>query len=329
MAGDSAGGLAADSAGGLVWAFCYAPGQRPQPAKQLGRVAEGWSWAHFDLVDAQAVPLIRASAELSDFAKEILTGTDEQLRLVAEQDVIAGVLPGFARNPGRSLELVSWRFALQQDLLVTARRAPVRSMVVAWQRACNGHTPDTPLELIGEAVASFAQDMRQHVGTLAGQLNTVEDALLSQGEQDLGPLAPAIGRVRRDATKLKRALDPVMRLMDDDIDELPAWAAGWSHDTAHRLTHAAMDDLQAVQERARSLQDELTARQAEETNRRLYIVSLVTTLILPATFVTGFFGMNTGGMFMASSPMGTLVGAGLCLTSLVGTWLLLRWRRLL
>jgi hypothetical protein len=133
--------------------------------------------------------------------------------------------------------------------------------------------------------------------------------------------------VRRDATKLKRALEPVMRLMDRVIDGLPAWATGWSHDPAHRLTHAAMNDLQAVQERARSLQDAITARQPEETDRRLYIVSLVTTLFLSATFATGLFGMNTGGMVIASSPMGTLVGAGLCLTSPAGTWLLLQWRR--
>jgi zinc transporter len=281
-------------------------------------------------VDAQAHPTILACPGLSDFAKEILTGSDDQLQLLVEDHVIAGVLPGFARRADDLQELVSWRFALQKDMLVTGRRAPVRSLMNAWRRACDGHAPESPQELIDEAMASFAQDMRQKVAGLAVELNAIEDVLLSpHRDPDLGPLGPAIGRVRREATKLKRSLDPVMRLLDDDLDDLPEWAVDWSHDTAQRLAHAAMDDLHAAQERSRALQDELTARQAEETNRRLYIVSIVTTLIMPATFVTGFFGMNTGGMFMAASPAGTIVGGLLCAMSLGGTWGLLRWKRLL
>ena len=50
----------------------------------------------------------------------------------------------------------------------------------------------------------------------------------------------------------------------------------------------ALDDITALSDRARSLQDELTTRLTEETNRRLYIVSVVTALFMPATFVTGF-----------------------------------------
>ena len=50
----------------------------------------------------------------------------------------------------------------------------------------------------------------------------------------------------------------------------------------------ALDDITALSDRGRSLQDELTTRLTEETDRRLYIVSVVTALFMPATFVTGF-----------------------------------------
>ena len=89
------------------------------------------------------------------------------------------------------------------------------------------------------------------------------------------------------------------------------------------------DDLLALQDRARSLQDELTSNQAEETNHRLYIVSVGTTLMLPATFVTGFFGMNTGGMFLTDGSWGTVEAGGLCFAIMLGTWVLLKFTRLL
>ena len=315
---------------GMVWAFHYPPNAAPEPLTGLERQREGWVWGHFDLVHPQSVPVIDACADLPRFAKDVLTGHDEALRLVSEGDVIAGILPGFLRGEGEDQELVYWRFALQPDMLVTSRRAPVRSLTASWQAALSGHAPGAPQVLVDEAVSSFAQDMRRKVATLARELDPVEDALLSYRRERIpGRLGATIGRVRRDATRLKRALDPVVRLMDDDVDELPQWAVGWTHDTAHRQTHAAMDDLHALQDRARSLQDELTAKQADETNRRLYIVSVVTTLVMPATFLTGFFGMNTGGMFMNQFPHGTLVATGLCVLVLAATWLAMRWRKLL
>jgi Mg2+ and Co2+ transporter CorA len=99
----------------------------------------------------------------------------------------------------------------------------------------------------------------------------------------------------------------------------------------HRLLHGALDDNAAMHDRTRSLQDELTTRLAEEANRRLYLVSVVTTVLLPATFVTGFFGMNTGGMLWSGDevPHGTALAAVLCAAAALATLLWLYWKRML
>ena len=66
------------------------------------------------------------------------------------------------------------------------------------------------------------------------------------------------------------------------------WTGFSQHDAEqHRLLHSALDDIGALQDRIHSLQQELTTRLAEETNGRLCLVSVVTTVPLPATFVTG------------------------------------------
>ena len=58
---------------------------------------------------------------------------------------------------------------------------------------------------------------------------------------------------------------------------------------------------------------------------------MVTTVLLPATFVTGFFGMNTGGLLWGGDdvPHGTVFAMLLCAAAVVSTLLVLRWRRLL
>jgi zinc transporter len=50
----------------------------------------------------------------------------------------------------------------------------------------------------------------------------------------------------------------------------------------------------------------------------------MTGLMLPATFVTGLFGMNTGGFPWHDSPHGTLWATVLAFGAAAATYLLLR-----
>jgi len=248
--------------------------------------------------------------------------------MLADGDTVAGVLPALGSDIDR---LIGWHFALLPNRLVTGRREAAGALRAALTAAEAGHAMRSPSELIASALGHFAQDVRRRVAELSSKLDELEDQLLdAQSGADLSTLGPALGTVRRAAGRLRRPLAPVARLLEDDLDDLPAWIEQCAaHDAALRQTLAAVDDLNALQERARVLQDELAARQAEETNRRLYIVSIVTTLIMPATLVTGFFGMNTGGMYLNEWPLGTHLALGVCFVALVITWLLLRWKKLI
>src|SRR6516162_11940484 len=106
---------------------------------------------------------------------------------------------------------------------------------------------------------------------------------LLEQDAELNDLAGRLGSVRREATRLHRVLVPVARIFDDEEEEWPVWTNFAEQDGAFRLLHSALDDIAALQDRARSLQDELTTQLAEETNRRLYLVSVVATVLLPAT----------------------------------------------
>ncbi len=72
------------------------------------------------------------------------------------------------------------------------------------------------------------------------------------------------------------------------------------------LAKAAMDKLD-------NLYDFYRAKVDERMNRNVYYLTLLSGIFLPLTLVTGFFGMNTGGLPYGDDPYGTWKVVGISL----------------
>jgi len=308
---------------GLVWETTFAEADA-NPA---------WSWRHLDLVNPSARHDVETDVHWSPMVRRVVAGTDETPRVVVDDEVLAGVLPSFARTGDYDeFTVTHWHFAASRTRLLTTRRHPARSLAATHHASTTARPPPTcPMSVIMLAITDFSRAARLRTGALDDELDAVETALLSYRDRGVTTtLARRIGHVRREAVDVRRALAPVARMMTDGVDEWPEWAVVDEHDSTVAAVMGVLDDIAALSERARSLQDELTSRLTDETNRRLYIVSVVTTLMMPATFVTGFFGMNTGGFVWGEAVANGTLYAGLtCLLAVLAMLGLLKWTRLL
>ena len=84
-----------------------------------------------------------------------------------------------------------------------------------------------------------------------------------------------------------------------------------------------------VQERPRLLQEQLAGRVSEATNRNLFLLSIVTTTLLPITLITGVFGMNVGGLPWLSDSGGFWWVVLLMIAAAVTVLMILRRRSVL
>jgi zinc transporter len=81
-------------------------------------------------------------------------------------------------------------------------------------------------------------------------------------------------------------------------------------------------------ERIKLLQEEVASRVAEQSNRLLLLLSVVTVLGLPFTVVSGLFGMNVGGIPFNEEKHGFWIVVGLVAAfTATAIWLMFRWRR--
>ena len=93
------------------------------------------------------------------------------------------------------------------------------------------------------------------------------------------------------------------------VQRLAARLPPWLDDSARFELRGAVeqleglaDELRLLDDRAVMLEGEIAGRLAEATNRNLYVLSIITTLFLPMTLVTGIFGMNVAGLPGTQDP---------------------------
>jgi Mg2+ and Co2+ transporter CorA len=106
------------------------------------------------------------------------------------------------------------------------------------------------------------------------------------------------------------------------IDQLRAEEELQNLQQAAEKFSTAISDTAALVERVKQLQEELAAFVNEQTNRTLFVLTVVTVLALPINLVAGLFGMNVGGIPLAQHPYGffLVVGPLLVLTAFLAYW---------
>jgi len=136
-----------------------------------------------------------------------------------------------------------------------------------------------------------------------------------------------LGRLRRTCVRLHRQLTGLRvlfhRLDQKNTDHLSPGLRIHAGKLAQRLD--GLDhDIVELRERSRLLEEELRFKNEEESNRHLHTLSIVTSLLLPPTLITGIFGMNTKGLPLTDVESGFLWAALLMASSVGAAYLFMR-----
>ncbi len=279
-------------------------------------------WLHFNLADKRAQHWLQACSQLPALARDVLLASDSRMRLEKAGDGLVGVIADVHHDFHVEPDQVGvLRLYFDDRFLISARRHPLRAVDKLRHAANGGLQVDKPISL----VVHFFHHLTETMGTLTEELGEtidgIEDALLAGRLEDH---ESELGRTRRLVARLRRNMVPQRHTLARMLERLPGWIG---EKDAILLRHAVENldslghDLDLVQERARLLQDEFNTLLTASTNRNLYMLSIVTTIFLPITLITGIFGMNTGGLPGNQDPEGffwvmVLMGATL-MTSLI------------
>lgn len=313
---------------GLLWGFrIHADGTAdPLAAEQpISNRHDGWLWLHFDLSNLRAIEWIR-QADLSPAAIANMASRDRHQEIHAEAASIYGVLADHVRRiDGVGEELAHLRFAMTERLLVSGRHHALAAVEAARGTLQGGGRRLTHVGALLELIVEHVADAIDRVADdLASDLDHIEDCLARRVDEFE---RQKLTGVRRNTVRLHRQLAGMRtvfhRLERQETPDMPAPLRFAAAKLAQRLDSLDHDILE-MRERGHRLQEEVSALVAEETNRHLYVLSILTTLFLPPTLVTGIFGMNTKGLPLTDVETGFLWAMGLLLASSLAVFLIMR-----
>ncbi|MGJ0391327.1 MAG: CorA family divalent cation transporter [Methylocystis sp.] len=309
---------------GCLWIIRFDARGRAEPGaaedlENLGKPREGFVWLHLDLTDVRVRPLIGRIPALSESAREALRDPVDHQYLEYSEGFVSGALLDHERTlAGPASRTDFLRFAIGENFLVTSRRRPMNCVEAVRNAIGRGAQAETPFVLFELMATYLVDELSQMANDISAAFDRAEDLIIDARGREARPV---LGAARRDAVRLSRQVGGLVSTLarleqiDDDPEDV---ADNELREIAARLvqhTDSLARDMQILQDRARLLQDELNAILNLETNDRLYVLTVVTTLLLPATFVTGFFGMNLKNLPFSESEEGVIYATIVCMVA--------------
>ena len=264
-------------------------------------------WLHFNIANARARQWLQSQEQIPEEARELLLGSDRRIRAGVVDDALMAVLGDvnhdFLENPDEGFDIM--RVYLDANLLITTRLRPLETADRVRRDLRAGLVqPASTFALFEHFLERLAETHGALVSKLGDQVDDAEEEILAgrigaQGER-LGRVRRALARARRHLNANRAALTPLPRRLPSAYDSEQRQNL---RDAVDRLD-AVAQDLELVQERARLVQEEIAGRLTEATSRNLFLLSIMTTTLLPITLITGIFGMNVGGLPWLDNPGG-------------------------
>ena len=292
---------------------------------------QGVLWLHLNLPAPETKEFLENKSGINPMALESLTEEEEDRpRCVSFGDKLMLFLRAINLNPGEEPDdMIPLRIWCETNRMITLRETPMNFLTAMEREFNTGVGAKNVGELLDELCSFTLDKIVAVVSDVEVVIDSVEDKIIDDVEDEEGEFMPQLSEARRNLTEMRRYLYP----QRDAMDVLPRQIMPWlSAENRYQLRENAnrmlriIEDIDSLRERAMINMDELSNRVREQTQENMYMLSVLAAVFVPLTFITGLFGMNVGGIPLATSENGFLIATLLLLV--LGVFLAFLLKRL-
>jgi len=257
----------------------------------------GWLWIHLQRDAPASREWLERESGLDEVLCEALLSSESRPRCEPYGDGVLLSLRGVNLNPNADPEdMVALVLYADAQRIVSVRRR--RIMAVDSIRASieAGRAPACSGDFLATLSEGLVERMGPVIDALEEEVADLEESLVAGRPEGI---RLKLTELRSTAIGLRRYIAPQREAMSRLLGVQVAWISEvdrrWLREVSDRITRY-VEDLDAARERAQIVQEELAARLSEQINRNMYVLSIITAIFLPLGLITGYLGINVGGI---------------------------------
>jgi zinc transporter len=288
----------------------------------------GVAWIDVDVADPESRIWLSSQANLSEECVSLLLQTPKLSRRDETEEGLLITLSGLDPGPSTGLEGTgSLRLLIQQSRLVTVRSGQVMAIEEIRDQLRAGAGPTTPVHFLASLVVCGRKRLEPLVASISEETDDLEDRVLTSNDE---PPLNALDALRRRVFLTHRHLvaaqgvlrltvaDPTVPMSKDEREALNGTS---------ELIDRYLTSLVDSRERALLLHDKIDGQISQNMAQATYNLTIIATVFLPLTFVTGLLGMNVSGIPESHDPNGFWIVNGVLIALALCAWGLLRWKK--
>ncbi len=269
-------------------------------------------WIHLNALHKDTRKLLKDQLALDATVVKTLLADETRPRVEETQYGSLVMLRSVNHNPGPEPEdLVSLRLWVSENRIITVSRRRALAIADLQDRFRDEHGPRQIGEFLAMLCNCVNDGIEPALQDLEERIDTLEEL---SGESPDANLRNDLSSVRKQATQFRRHISPlrdvVSRLPQSEHVRMSATDKWNIHDSLDRLTRF-VEELDSIRERSQILQDEVYNAMSARLNRNLYVLSVITAVFMPLTFISGLLGMNVDGIPGSSNPKAFLAVCGI------------------
>lgn len=258
-------------------------------------------WVHFDYSTQEAKDWIRNQCNNSIVADALLADeTRPRTTLLGDSLLLA--LRGVNLDPhSRPENMISIRLFISSNMIISTSRRTLLSVTEIIEELREGTGVKSTSEFLVELTYRMIDRMDDVIDQLQDRTDYLEENIIDMKNQEF---RTEILNVRRETIILKRYLAPqkeaLIKLSNEKISWIDEYKKVEIRETNDQLIRH-IEELDTIRDKVILIQEELANSLSEEMNKKMYMLSIISAIFLPLTFLTGLLGINIGGIPGASN----------------------------
>jgi zinc transporter len=287
-----------------------------------------FEWLHFCARHDGIVSILHDQCDIPLFIAQAMVAQETRSRAIVRPEGIMVLIKAMHQHDGANPEMmVSLRLWIEPERIVSAREHDIDALLTIRNEIKEGCGPASTADLMIDMIGHAYDEFDPLIDAMEAEIDNLEELV---DREETEAVCSRLSSLERRAAIFHRHLAPqsaIFKLIaanqsaifnDDDRDHL--------NELDSRL-RGILETLRDMRERALIIDQRIQRIEEFRQTKANLVFAVAATLFLPATFLTGLFGVNVGGIPWLNEPMGFVFLSTICLVLILVSYATIRRSR--